>query len=116
MASIEERVSRLEGGFDHLATKAEVANLKVWIMGLLLTAVASSVSLRRESARLTTGLKPPSSTSNDLWHPDPENVVDDSGMRRSTMRSWVTRLGLERLAAVPDLSRLSETIGRPRLE
>ena len=41
MASIEERVSRLEGGFDHLATKAEVANLKVWIMGLLLTAVAS---------------------------------------------------------------------------
>ena len=41
IASIEERVSRLEGGFDHLATKADVANLKVWIMGLLLTVVVS---------------------------------------------------------------------------
>ena len=41
MATIEERVSRLEGGFDHLATKADVANLKVWIMGLLLTVVVS---------------------------------------------------------------------------
>lgn len=41
MASIEERVSRPEGGFDHLATTADVANLKVWIMGLLLTVVVS---------------------------------------------------------------------------
>lgn len=41
MASIEERVSRLEGGFDHVATKADAANLKVWIMGLLLTVVVS---------------------------------------------------------------------------
>lgn len=29
MATVEERVSRLEGGFDHLATKADIANLKV---------------------------------------------------------------------------------------
>ena len=41
MATTEERVSRLEGGFEHLATKADVANLKVWIIGLLLTAVVS---------------------------------------------------------------------------
>ena len=41
MATIEERVSQLEGGFDHLATKADVAILKVWIMGLLLTVVVS---------------------------------------------------------------------------
>ncbi len=41
MATAEERVSRLEGGFDHLATKADIANLKVWIIGLLLTAVVS---------------------------------------------------------------------------
>ena len=41
MATVEERVSRLEDGFDHLATKADVANLKVWIMGLLLTVVVS---------------------------------------------------------------------------
>jgi len=43
VATIEERVSRLEGGFDHLATRADVANLKVWIMGLLLTVVASAL-------------------------------------------------------------------------
>jgi hypothetical protein len=41
MTTTEERVSRLEGGFEHLATKADVANLKVWIMGLLLTVVVS---------------------------------------------------------------------------
>ncbi len=41
MATTEERVSRLEGGFDHLATRADVANLKVWIIGLLLTVVVS---------------------------------------------------------------------------
>ena len=43
MATTEERVSRLEGGFEHLATKADVANLKVWIMGLLPTVVASAM-------------------------------------------------------------------------
>ena len=43
MASIDERVSRLEGGFDHLATKADVANLKVWLVGLLLTVVVSAL-------------------------------------------------------------------------
>ena len=43
MASIEERVSRLEVGFDHLATKADVANLNVWSMGLLLPVVVSTV-------------------------------------------------------------------------
>ena len=41
MATVEEGVSRPKGGFDHLATKADVANLKVWIMGLLLTVVVS---------------------------------------------------------------------------
>lgn len=28
MTTIEERVSRLEGGYEHLATKADLANLK----------------------------------------------------------------------------------------
>ena len=28
MATIEERVSRLEGGYEHLATKADLANLR----------------------------------------------------------------------------------------
>lgn len=42
MASIKERVSQLEAGFDDLATKADVASLKGWIMGLLLSVVASA--------------------------------------------------------------------------
>ena len=33
----EERVSSLEGAYDHLATKADVANLKVWILTSVLT-------------------------------------------------------------------------------
>ena len=46
MASIEERVSRLEGGYDHLATKADIADVKTeiaksqaatirWMIGLV---------------------------------------------------------------------------------
>ena len=41
MATIEERVSRFEDGYDHLATKTDFASLKVWMMGLLLTVVVS---------------------------------------------------------------------------
>lgn len=55
MATVEERVSRLEGGFDHLATKADVANLKVWITGLLLTGV---VSVFLSAANLIVRLSP----------------------------------------------------------
>lgn len=40
MASLEERVSRLEGGYDHLATKVDLANTKVeiikWVVGVSL--------------------------------------------------------------------------------
>ncbi len=41
MATIEERVSRFEGGYDHLATKTDVASLKGWMMGLMLAVVVS---------------------------------------------------------------------------
>ena len=38
MASLEERVSRLEGGQEHLATKSDLANTKVeiikWVVGV----------------------------------------------------------------------------------
>ncbi len=34
MASTEERLSHLEGGYEHLATKADVANLKADIRDL----------------------------------------------------------------------------------
>jgi hypothetical protein len=62
MATIEQRVSHLEGGFEHLATKADVAELKAelkaeiaqsesrvikWMIGLMVAsiAVASTVAL-----------------------------------------------------------------------
>ena len=39
MVTIEERVSRLEGGYEHLATKADVAELRGELQGLKLTLV-----------------------------------------------------------------------------
>ena len=45
MATIEERVSRLEGGYEHLATKADLANLKIDLyraiiqLGVLITTI-----------------------------------------------------------------------------
>ncbi len=61
MATLEERVSRLEGGYDHLATKADLSDLKSeikselmqiesrllrWMIAMVLTSiiVASSVA------------------------------------------------------------------------
>jgi hypothetical protein len=35
MAAVEavsERVAKLEGAYEHLATKADIANLKVWLL------------------------------------------------------------------------------------
>ncbi len=49
--TIEERVSRLAGSYEHLATKADLAELKVelikWMVGLMVgsVAVASSIAL-----------------------------------------------------------------------
>ena len=34
MASIEERVSRIEGGYEHLATKADVAEIRGELIAL----------------------------------------------------------------------------------
>lgn len=34
MATAEERLSRLEGAYDHLATKADIANVETQISGL----------------------------------------------------------------------------------
>ncbi len=60
MTSIEERVSRLEGGYEHLATKADVAGLKSeiksdiarlesrllrWMVGMLLTSIVAASSV-----------------------------------------------------------------------
>ena len=51
MATVEEisnRVSRLEGAYDHLATKADLANLKAdlikWMVGTLVEGMAAAVA------------------------------------------------------------------------
>ena len=60
MTTLEQRVSRLEGGYEHVATKADVADLKAdlktdiahmesrllrWMIGLMLTSTAVAVSI-----------------------------------------------------------------------
>lgn len=51
MASVEARLSRLEGGYEHLATKADLAELETrlikWMIGAILAsaALAASVAL-----------------------------------------------------------------------
>ena len=62
MTTLEDRVSRLEGGYDHLATKGDLSDLKAefksdiyqlesrlikWMVGLMVgaIAVASSIAL-----------------------------------------------------------------------
>ena len=55
-ATLEERVSRLEGGFEYLATKADVAELRGdlhalesrlmrWIVGAMLGSVAAAAAV-----------------------------------------------------------------------
>lgn len=63
MASLEERVSRLEGGYEHVATKADLANTKVeiikWVagvgigVGIGIVALTSSIVLA--ALRIMTG-------------------------------------------------------------
>ena len=56
MTTAEERLSRLEGAYDHLATKADVAvlksdiaNLKAdllkWMVGMMISSVALAVTV-----------------------------------------------------------------------
>ena len=60
MVTLEERLSRLEGGYEHVATKADLADLKAdlksdiahmesrllrWMIGMMLTSTAVAVSI-----------------------------------------------------------------------
>ena len=49
MATLEERVSRLEGGYEHLATKADLHALETrltrWMIGLMLGSVSAAVAI-----------------------------------------------------------------------
>ena len=55
MATVEEvsnRVSRMEGAYEHLATKADIANLKVWLLGSIFAGMVAAVSIALGVVRL----------------------------------------------------------------
>ena len=49
MATVEERLSRLEGGYEHLATKADLYQLENrmtrWLVGLVIAVALLAVSV-----------------------------------------------------------------------
>ena len=51
MATIEERLSRLEGAYEHLATKSDLANLKAdlikWMVGTLVVGIVATATIVR---------------------------------------------------------------------
>ena len=58
MATIEERLSRLEGAYQHLATKSDIANLDVkmanhkadlikWMVGTLVVGIVATATIVR---------------------------------------------------------------------
>ena len=52
MATDGERLSRLEGAYEHLATKADIANLKVWMLISILGGMFATATLALGVARL----------------------------------------------------------------
>ena len=60
MATLDERVARIEGGYEHLATKADIAELRSevwtmkWMLGLGLTAVVAVSAVLQVIALLPT--------------------------------------------------------------
>ena len=47
MATVEERLARIEGAYEHLATKADVVNLKVWMIGTMLATLGAGRGLAK---------------------------------------------------------------------
>ena len=58
MATVEERVSRLEGAYEHLATKSDIANLRAdmaslkaelikWMVGTLVVGMVATATIVR---------------------------------------------------------------------
>lgn len=44
-ATIEERLARVETTLEHVATKADVANLKAWMIGLLGAVLSNGIGI-----------------------------------------------------------------------
>ena len=59
MASVEERLSRLEGGYEHLTTKADLANLKAdlikWWGGMIIGGMVAASSIAVAISNLLDG-------------------------------------------------------------
>ena len=55
--SLEERVSRLEGGFEHLATKADIERVIAVIQGVRTESRTDNERLRTENERLRTEIE-----------------------------------------------------------
>ena len=58
MATVEERVSRLEGAYEHLATKSDIANIRAdmaslkaelirWMVGTLVVGMVATATIVR---------------------------------------------------------------------
>ena len=58
-ATIEERVSKLEGAHEHLATKADLADLKAelikWMVGVMIGGMATAATLSIALLKLLEG-------------------------------------------------------------
>ena len=54
--TVEERVSRLEGAYDHLATKADIAELKAelikWMVSLMMVSIGVASTIAFTAVRL----------------------------------------------------------------
>ena len=61
MASVEERLSHLEGGYEHLATKADLYQLESrmtkWLVGIVVSIAILAVSVGRVVCAVALGLK-----------------------------------------------------------
>ena len=55
MTTSEERLSRLEGAYEHLATKADVESVKVDVESVKVAVEALKVEIARQEAGLSNG-------------------------------------------------------------
>ena len=57
MTTMEERVSRLEGAYEHLATKADIAQMEArlvrWTIGIIVAAATLTGTIAFAAASLT---------------------------------------------------------------
>ena len=59
MATVEERLARIEGGYEHVATKADVERMKSdlirWTVGVMLAGLTAAVGLTAVVVRVVGG-------------------------------------------------------------